>query len=70
MNNMNHPRTQLELSLENPMKLRQFSQPNRRLSRARWWFQQMHEVVDQALDWSTAPAAPPEQTYLTLAKAR
>jgi hypothetical protein len=41
----------------------------RRRARARWWFEQMHAVVDRALDWSAAPPARPEQTCLSLAGA-
>jgi len=37
--------------------------PQRRLSRANWWFQQMREVVDRAVDWQPVPPARPEQTY-------
>ena len=66
---MNTTNTQLELSLDAPRKLSGAGPQNRRLSRARWWFEQMHAVVDRAFDWSTTPA-PPEQIYLTLAKAR
>ena len=55
---------------ESKIRLTHVDQRNRRLARARWWFNQMHTVVDQAFDWSTPPAPPPEQISLTLAKAR
>ena len=42
----------------------------RRHQRARWWFGRMREVVNQALDWTSAPPARPQQTYLELAKGR
>ena len=32
---------------------------------ARWWFDQMHTVVDRAFDWSRTAQARPEQTYIT-----
>jgi hypothetical protein len=35
----------------------------RRMSRANWWFQQMREVVDKAVDWQPARPARPEQIY-------
>ncbi len=35
----------------------------RRLSRARWWFQCMRDVVERAIDWQPAPLPPPEQTW-------
>lgn len=44
--------------------------PQRRLTRARWWFEQMHSVVDRAFDWSSSPAPRPEQIYLTLVRGR
>ncbi|HXJ58248.1 MAG TPA: hypothetical protein VNU68_16455 [Verrucomicrobiae bacterium] len=28
----------------------------RRVTRARWWFSQMHRVVDQAMEWTPAPS--------------
>jgi hypothetical protein len=66
---MNMTKTQLELTFEAPtMRIGRMEQRNGRLARARWWFDQMHEVVDRAFDWSTAPAPPPEQTCLTLVK--
>jgi hypothetical protein len=33
-------------------------------SRAAWWFQRMREVVDHAVEWSPAPPARPQQTWL------
>ncbi|MBI5383689.1 MAG: hypothetical protein HZA90_03280 [Verrucomicrobia bacterium] len=63
-------KTQLELGFATPMKLTRMTPHNRRMARARWWFGQMHAVVDRAFDWSATPVPPPEQIYLTLAKAR
>ena len=31
---------------------------------ARWWFDQMHSVVDRAFDWSRTAQARPEQIHL------
>jgi hypothetical protein len=42
----------------------------RRARRAQWWFQQMRQVVDQAMDWQSTPPARHEQVYLTLAGRR
>jgi len=36
----------------------------RRVERAAWWFNQMRQAVDRALDWSASPAAPAEQVWL------
>ena len=65
---MNNVKSQLELSFETSARFGQMPQRNRRLARARWWFAQMHVVVDRALDWSPAPPARPEQTCLSLAR--
>jgi hypothetical protein len=67
---MNTTKMQMELSFEaSGVRLGSLGQRPRRLARARWWFEQMHTVVDRAFDWSTGPEPPPQQTYLTLVKA-
>jgi len=42
----------------------------RREPRAKWWFQQMHRMVDGALDWKTAPKARPQQLSMSLSRSR
>ncbi|HAM71459.1 MAG TPA: hypothetical protein DCM86_07445 [Verrucomicrobiales bacterium] len=42
------------------------SRHQRRRGRAQWWFQQMRLAVDRAVDWTPAPVARPEQTYMPL----
>ena len=32
-------------------------------NRAEWWFKQMRQVVDKALDWQPAPRFRPEQIW-------
>ena len=61
---------QLELGLENPEQTRPLPPAGLRRSRARWWFERMHEVVDRAFDWRSVPAARPEQVQLALAEGR
>jgi len=61
-------KTQMELGIEGCPKTRAIAQ-RRRVPGARWWFKQMHTVVDLAFDW-TAPQARPEQIYLCLPPAR
>lgn len=63
-------RHQMEMSFDNSTAFRAVIRPQKRLSRARWWFTQMHALVDSAMDWKPAPPARPEQTYLTLARNR
>ena len=57
---------QIELCLEKPTNVRLTFRRQRKQRRAHWWFQQMRQIVDQALDRRPAPLARPEQTYLTL----
>jgi hypothetical protein len=54
---------QMELEIGKAKACTSGRRPQRRLSRANWWFQQMREVVDKAVDWQPAPPARPEQIY-------
>lgn len=54
---------QLELSLLGRARPRRLTAREERLRRARWWFNKMRQVVDQALEWQPAPAARAEQIY-------
>jgi hypothetical protein len=54
---------QMELEIGKTQGCPSTRRPQRRLSRANWWFQQMREVVDKAVDWQPAPPARPEQIY-------
>ena len=54
---------QLELSLTNARGCHPLSRRQRHLSRARWWFERMRQVVDRAIEWTPAPAPRPEQTW-------
>jgi len=35
-----------------------------RKSRAEWWFRQMRQVVDKAMDWEPAPRFRPQQMWI------
>ncbi len=61
---------QLEMSLEAPKPCRRPYRSQQRRNRARWWFNQMRVVVENAIDWRNAPQPPPEQTYLSLVRGR
>jgi len=63
-------RNQMELGFDGSPRVRPTMRRQRRLTRARWWFQQMRTVVNQAIDWSSAPPARPEQVYMQLRPAR
>ena len=54
---------QMELVLGKNKACKSPRRPQRRLSRANWWFDRMREVVDKATDWKPAPPARPEQIY-------
>ena len=60
---------QLEISLASRHCRRPLIR-QRRVSRARWWFSQMRRVVDEAIEWTPAPAIRPEQIHLPLAQGR
>ena len=35
-----------------------------RIARAGWWFTQMREIVERAMDWQNAGQSPPEQIWI------
>ncbi len=57
---------QLELTFDQNRSFRSRSHRQRRIRRAQWWFEQMRQVVDRALDRRPGPIPPPEQIYMTL----
>jgi hypothetical protein len=56
--------TQLELGFGNARPKLVPTRPERRLTRAKWWFQRMRNVVDRAFEWEPATAPRPEQIWL------
>ncbi|MCU0771496.1 MAG: hypothetical protein MUE94_06975 [Verrucomicrobia bacterium] len=53
---------QLELGLaQNTLRI---TVRRARPHRARWWFQQMRQAVDSAIDWHSQPPGRPEQIQL------
>jgi hypothetical protein len=61
---------QLELTLNSKAARLGRQARQKRRQRAQWWFGQMRRVVDAAMEWRPAPAARPEQAYLTLTAKR
>jgi len=53
---------QMEISFEQSIALRRVTRRQHRMMRARWWFTQMRQVVDRALD--PAQPAKPEQVCI------
>ncbi len=58
--------TQIELSLEQNNEVKPCrTVRTRRTPGARWWFDQMHSVVDRAFEWSRTSQPRPEQIYIS-----
>jgi len=57
---------QLELGFNASLQHRRNGNPatQGRIARAAWWFAQMREVVEQAIDWSTAGEPRAEQIWI------
>ncbi len=55
---------QMELGFGSGRKLRPTTRRQRRLERAAWWFDQMRQAVDRALDWQ---AMSPDPTVASVA---
>ncbi len=55
---------QLELGFGGTRLTIPLNRRERRLHRGGWWFAQMRQLVDRAMDWSPAEEAPPEQIWL------
>jgi hypothetical protein len=59
-------RAQIEIEFVRAGGCRPSVRGQRRMSRARWWFNQMRQVVNNAANRASEPAPRPEQTYLSL----
>jgi hypothetical protein len=60
---MNTLNGQMELGFGTRFGCNPAHRRQRRISRAKWWFERMRQVVDQALDWRPAAPGRPEQTW-------
>ena len=56
---------QMELTFNGVQTTAPNSPRQRRIRVARWWFERMHQVVDQAFDWRPALPPRPEQRWLS-----
>lgn len=54
---------QLEIRFETPVVTPWRGRREQKIARSRWWFQQMHQAVEQAIDWSaeTFPTTDPKE---------
>ncbi len=57
-------KTQMELGFDSNQATSCRTVRTRRSPGARWWFDQMHTVVDRAFEWSRNTQARPEQIYI------
>ena len=62
--------TQLELGLPARNRRQRARRRRTRLARARWWFAQMRDAVDKAVDWQAKDTHHPEQIWLPGARRR
>ena len=55
---------QLELGFSGIKLLTNGTRPQGRVARAAWWFAQMREVVERAMDWNAVGEPRPEQIWI------
>jgi len=55
---------QMELGLNGTQPAVWSVRRERRIQRAGWWFAQMRQIVDRAMDWSPVGEPRPEQIWL------
>ncbi len=55
---------QLELGFNGIKLLTNGTQRQGRVARAAWWFAQMREVVERAMDWNAVGEPRPEQIWI------
>jgi hypothetical protein len=55
---------QLELGLNGAKLALPLGRRERRITRAKWWFARMRQIVDRAMDWEAAGNPRPEQIWL------
>jgi hypothetical protein len=56
---------QMELGLNGMKFVGQTGRRANRMQRAAWWFAQMRQIVNRAVDWQPAGDARPEQIWLS-----
>jgi hypothetical protein len=55
---------QMELGLGGTKLTAQGGRREGKIARAAWWFAQMRQIVDRAMDWEAAREPRPEQIWL------
>jgi hypothetical protein len=59
---------QLEMNLDRAVNFAPVPRRRRRVTRARWWFAQMRQVVDRAWDWQPPAAVTTDPGGLTVSR--
>jgi len=59
---------QMELGIENAKLCPSVIRREQRAKRARWWFERMRQIVEQAVDRRPAPEPRPEQIWFNGAR--
>jgi hypothetical protein len=68
MKGLNMNNEQLELGFGSGKLQPGVTRREGRIARAGWWFAQMRQIVDRAMDWETAAAPRPEQIWIPAAR--
>ena len=59
---------QMELGFSGTNRCPRVAFRERRHNRANWWFNQMRQVVERAVDWEPTPRFQPDQAWLPAAQ--
>jgi hypothetical protein len=64
MTTTNATNEQLELGFNGSLPRANAPRREGRIARANWWFTQMRDLVEGAMDWKTASQPRPEQIWM------
>jgi hypothetical protein len=64
MTTINATNEQLELGFAGVKPRATVTRREGKIARANWWFNQMRDIVERAMDWETAAQPRPEQTWI------
>ena len=64
MTTINATNEQLELGFNGIKPHANATRREGKIARANWWFHQMRDIVERAMDWETADQPRPEQTWI------
>ncbi|HEY5296392.1 MAG TPA: hypothetical protein VIK59_00545 [Verrucomicrobiae bacterium] len=64
MTTINATNEQLELGFNGIKPRANAARREGKIARANWWFHQMRDIVERAMDWEAAGQPRPEQTWI------